>query len=457
MTVTVRFAPSPTGLIHIGNARTALFNWLFALKHDGRFILRFDDTDSARSKPEYADAILEDLRWLGIEPHAIEYQSRRLASYEHAAERLREAGRLYPCYETAEELELKRKVLLSRRLPPVYGREALKADDAARAALEAEGRRPHWRFLLPNFTDTPFETRRTEITWEDLCRGPQTVDLASLSDPVLIREDGAWLYTGTSVVDDAEMGVSHVIRGADHISNTGVQIAIFEALGVRPPVFGHHNLLISARGEGLSKRTGALSIRSLREQGFEPMAVASLAVLTGAAGSVEPVASMEALAARIELSAISRSAARFDPAEIAILNRALVKDLDPSAIAPRLAALGIPDDVADAFWRAVRGNVERVEEAGTWWRIVAQGPEEKPEFDAEDRAYLAAAFDLLPPEPWDAGTWKAWTEAAKAATGRKGRALYMPLRLALTGRPAGPEMSDLVPLLGREGTLARRP
>ena len=457
MTVTVRFAPSPTGNIHIGNARTALFNWLFALKSGGRFVQRFDDTDVARSRQEYADSILHDIGWLGIEPAEVHYQSQRFAVYEAAVSRLKAAGVLYPCYETAEELDLKRKVLLSRRLPPVYGREALKLTEADRARLEGEGRRPHWRFLLPNFDADPFAPRRTEVSWTDLVRGEETVDLASLSDPVLMREDGTWLYTLPSVADDIDLGITHVIRGDDHVTNTGVQIALFRALGAEPPAFGHHNLLTTASGEGLSKRTGSLSIASLRADGIEPMAVASLAVLTGTSENVSAVGSMADLAARFDLSATSRSAAKFDPADLVVLNRALLHDADFESVSGRLAALGISGPHAPAFWMAVRGNLDRLADAADWWRIVTARPDDAGAVDAEDLAYLREAFDLLPPEPWDAGTFKTWMERVKAVSGRKGKALFMPVRLAVTGRPSGPELADLLPLVGREGMLARRP
>ncbi|MCO5148047.1 MAG: glutamate--tRNA ligase [Aquamicrobium sp.] len=457
MSVTVRFAPSPTGHIHIGNARTALFNWLYAQKHGGRFILRFDDTDVARSKAEYADQIQLDLHWLGVHPDVTVHQSARFATYDAAVERLKAAGLLYPCWETAEELERKRKIRLSRRLPPVYGREALKLTAAEKATYEAEGRKPHWRFLLPNFTGDPFAPARTEIHWDDVVRGPQTVDLASMSDPVLVREDGSYLYTLPSVVDDIELGVSHVIRGDDHVTNTGAQIALFKALGAKPPAFGHHNLLTTVSGEGLSKRTGTLSILSLAEDGIESMAVASLAVLIGTSESVSAVASMEELAALFDPAATSKSAAKFDPAELMTLNRALVHAMPFADVAARLAALGIEGDKAEPFWLAVRGNLERVADAAPWWRIVRDGPQERPAFSPEDAAFLDAAFDALPPEPWDHETWKLWTGRLKETTGRKGRALFMPLRLALTGREEGPELADLLPLLGREGTLARRP
>ncbi len=457
MTVTVRFAPSPTGLIHIGNARTALFNWLFAKKHAGRFILRFDDTDVARSKKEYADATIADIEWLGIHPDAIEYQSRRLAYYDAAVERLKAAGLLYPSYETAEELELRRKIRLSRRLPPIYGREALKLTGEEKAAYEAEGRKPYWRFMLPNFTTTPLETTRTEIHWDDLVRGSETVDLASLSDPVLVRDDGTYLYTLTSVVDDIDLGMTHIIRGNDHVTNTGVQHALFQALGAEPPIFGHHNLLTATSGEGLSKRSGALSLDGLRRSGIEPMAVASLAVLLGTSESVAAVPSMAELVDHFDPAATSKSAAKFDPAELQLLNHALLHHMEFKDAAPRLAALGIDNEVAERFWLAVRGNLDVFADAENWWRVIHEGPQEKPQLPSEDREFVWAAFDLLPPEPWSDMTFKLWTDQVKAATGRKGRALFAPLRLALTGLSSGPELADLMPLMGREGILARRP
>ncbi|MCR4266668.1 glutamate--tRNA ligase [Nitratireductor sp. ZSWI3] len=457
MTVTVRFAPSPTGRIHIGNTRTALFNWLYARKHGGRFILRFDDTDLERSRKDYADGIARDLDWLGILPDQTVAQSERFGSYDAAAARLKAAGLLYPCYETPEELERRRKIRLSRRLPPVYGREALKLTEEEKAGLEAEGRMPHWRFLLPNFADDPFATRRTEVHWDDVVRGPQTVDLASMSDPVLIRADGTYLYTLPSVVDDIDLGITHVIRGDDHVTNTGAQIALFRALGAEPPAFGHHNLLTTVSGEGLSKRTGALSIASLRESGIEPMAVASLAVLIGTSENVVAAATMEELADRFEPTATSRSAAKFDPAELSGLSRQLIQHMPYDEAARRLAALGIDGAKAEAFWNAVRGNLERLDDASIWWRIVNDKPDGEAGLSDEDRVFVREAMQHLPQEPWDGGTWRAWTDAVKAATGRKGRALFMPLRVALTGREAGPELAGLLPLLGREETLARRP
>lgn len=456
MSVTVRFAPSPTGLIHIGNTRTALFNWLFARKHGGRFILRFDDTDIARSKTEYAEQIEKDLRWLGIEPDLTLHQSQRFSLYDAAVARLKAAGLLYPCWETAEELERRRKIRLSRRLPPIYGREALKLTDEQKAAHEAQGRKPHWRFLLPNFSGDPFSPVRTEVHWDDVVRGPQTVDLASMSDPVLVREDGTYLYTLPSVVDDIDLGVTHIIRGDDHVTNTGAQIALFRALQAEPPAFGHHNLLTTVSGEGLSKRSGALSVASLAADGIEPMAVASLAVLIGTSENVAAISSMDELADRFQPAATSKSAAKFDPQELGALNRQLIHAMPFAQVETRLAALGINGEDAEPFWLAVRGNLNRVADAATWWRIVREGPLEQSQFSAEDAAFIASAFELLPEEPWDHDTWKIWTGRLKEATGRKGRALFMPLRLMLTGREQGPELADLLPLIGRERTLVRR-
>jgi len=457
MSITVRFAPSPTGYIHIGNTRTALFNWLFALKNNGQLILRFDDTDVGRSKVEYAKAIAEDLEWLGVKPARMEYQSKRFAVYDAAVEKLKAAGLLYPCYETSEELERKRKLRLARRLPPVYGRDALKLTDEDKSKLEAEGRKPHWRFLLPNFKDDPFSPERTEVHWNDLVRGPETVDLASLSDPVLVREDGTYLYTLPSVVDDIDMGITHVIRGDDHVTNSGVQIAIFEALGAKTPGLGHHNLLTTISGEGLSKRTGALSVGSLRRDGYEPMAVASLAVLIGTSESVVAVPDMASLAEMFDPAATSKSASKFDPAELDTLNRTLIHAMPFADARDRLEALGIKGDQAEDFWLAVRGNLSRVSDAANWWKIVKDGPAADELLPEEDRDFVRSAFDLLPPEPWNRDTWKQWTDAVKAQSGRKGKPLFMPLRIALTGLTSGPELADLLPLLGRGGTLARRP
>lgn len=457
MTVIVRFAPSPTGYLHIGNLRPALFNWLFAQKQGGRFVLRFDDTDRERSKAEYAEAIGEDLGWIGIRPDEVAYQSARLSIYDAGTQKLRERGVLYPCFETPDELERRRKRLMGRGLPPIYGREALKLTDDEKRAFEAQGRKPHWRFLLPNFTDDPFSPTRTEVHWDDVVRGRQTVDLASLSDPVLVREDGTYLYTLPSVVDDGEMGITHVLRGDDHVTNTGVQIAIFEALGYKVPQFGHFNLLTTIDGEGLSKRSGALSLRTLRQGGFEPMALASLAALVGMAGSIEAMPNLDGLAQRVDFSGVSASNSKFDPAELERLNSELVHAMPYAQAADRLRELGVPDADAEAFWTAVRANCSHVADAGTWASIVFEGAFERPVLSAEDLTYVSQAFDILPDGPWDGDTWKQWTGELKTKTGRKGRGLFAPLRLVLTGLDHGPDLAQLLPVIGRERALARRP
>ncbi len=439
MTPKVRFAPSPTGRIHIGNARTALMNWLFAKHRGGTFVLRFDDTDQERSREEYAVSIETDLHWLGIHPDEVARQSQRFALYAAAAEKLKALGRLYPCYETEDELDRRRKRQAARGLPPVYDRAALALTAEDRAALEAEGRKPHWRFKLDHRV----------VAWRDLVRGECHVDCASLSDPVLVRADGTYLYTLPSVVDDVDMAMTHIIRGEDHVTNTAVQIQLFELLGTLVPQFAHHNLLTNASGEGLSKRMGHLSLTSLREEGLEAMAAASLAVLVGSSEAVRPVASLEALAPLVDLGRLSRAPARFDEAELHHLNARLLHDADFASVQTRLQALGIAAD--EAFWLAVRGNLETLKDALVWWQVV-NGPQAPV---SSDTALLASAARLLPQEPWDQSTWGAWTGAIKAETGLSGRNLFMPLRLALTGHEHGPELKALLPLIGRDRVLRR--
>lgn len=435
----VRFAPSPTGLIHIGNARTALLNALFARREGGTFVLRFDDTDSERSRRDYADQTEEDLAWLGIPPDRVVRQSDRMAIYAEAAERLKDAGRLYPCYETAEELERRRRLQLARGAPPIYDRAALALSADDRRRLEDEGRRAHWRFKLD----------ARQVAWTDLVRGLSHVDGGSLSDPVLVRQDGTYLYTLPSVTDDIALGITHVIRGEDHVTNTGVQIQIFEALGGAIPAFGHHNLLTTASGEGLSKRLGALSLKSLAADGIDSMAVASLATLVGSAESVRPVASLAELAKLVDLAHISRAPAKFDEAELDALNARLLHATPYDAVAERLADLGIGG--GEPFWLAVRANLDRLNDAVRWWGIV-----EGPVVPAiTEPAAMERARTLLPASPWDATTWKTWTNAVRDATGLKGKALFMPLRLALTGLDHGPELAALLPLIGPDRTRAR--
>ncbi|MEP7241645.1 MAG: glutamate--tRNA ligase, partial [Devosia sp.] len=408
----VRYAPSPTGRLHLGNARPALINWLFALRHGGTYILRLDDTDRERSTEESARGIDADLAWLGIVPHHKVRQSDRTALYDAARDRLIAAGRLYPAYETEEELEIKRGRARLLGRPPLYDRAALALTPAERAAHEAAGRRPHWRFRLDG----------RPVEFADLIKGPQTVNTGSMSDPVLIRADGTYLYTLPSVVDDIDLGITHVIRGDDHVSNTGTQIEIFEALGGAVPSFAHHNLLTGADGEGLSKRLGSLSLADLRADGYEALTVALVAVLTGTSLPVEPFPDLAALAGVFELDAISHGPARFDPGELDSLNARVLHTMPYAAARPRL-----PAAIGGAAWDILRGNLRKFSDIEQWAEILAAAPRQVPHGD--DAGFLAEALELLPPEPWDESTWSKWTDALKARSGRKGRALFHPLRL----------------------------
>ena len=435
----VRFAPSPTGRIHIGNLRPALLNWLFARREGGTFLLRFDDTDQERSRDEYIEGIREDLRWLGLDWDIEARQSERFALYAAAVETLKAAGRLYACYETPEELDRRRKRQLAQGLPPVYDRASLKLTPEQHGEFEAEGRAPHWRFLLEDRT----------VAWDDLIRGAQTIAASSLSDPVLVRADGTYLYTFTSVVDDIEFGITHVIRGEDHVANTGVQMQIFEALGAAPPAFAHHNLLIGADGQALSKRLGSLSIRSFREEGLEPLAVLSHSATIGTSHAVAPYKSLTALASLFDFDKLSRAPARFDIDELKSLSARLLQELEYGEVAGRLEALAIGG--GEAFWNAVRSNLRIFDDVQLWW-TVANG-QITPEIESEE--VLAAALDVLPAEPWTIATWGEWTDAVKKTSGLKGKALFHPLRMALTGRGDGPELKHLLPIIGRRKVAAR--
>jgi glutamyl-tRNA synthetase len=438
MTVRVRFAPAPTGRLHVGNVRTAMVNWLFARNQGGAFVLRIDDTDLERSTKEYEDGIQADLAWLGLNWDEKDNQSARFPIYQAAVERLKAQGRLYPAYETAEELDRRRKLALAQHKPPIYDRAALKLTDDDRKRLEAEGRRPHWRFRL--------EGKR--VRWDDLVKGEIEVDTASMSDPVLIREDGAFLYTLPSVADDIDMGITHVIRGEDHVTNTGAQIEVFEALGAAAPTFAHMPLLVGADGEALSKRLGSLSISQLREQGFEPLAIASHLGRIGTSEGMVAAASADELIQGFSFDKMGRHAARYDPADLERINAGVLHAMSYAEAQPRLAALDA--DLGEGFWEAIRPNLTLFDGMTTWAHVV-RGPVE-PLRDEPD--FLAEAGRLLP-ETLDAGAWSAWTGALKEATGRKGKQLFLPLRRALTGLDHGPEMGLLLPLIGREKALRR--
>ncbi len=438
MSVKVRFAPSPTGKLHVGNVRTALVNWMFARGQGGSFVLRIDDTDLARSTPEFEQGIEEDLTWLGLVWDERYNQSKRFDRYEEAAARLKAAGRLYACYDTSEELDRRRKVQLSRGLPPIYDRAGLALTDAEKAAYEAEGRKPHWRFKL--------DGRR--VAWEDLSRGHAEVDTASMSDPVLIREDGLFLYTLPSVVDDIDMGITHVIRGEDHVTNTGAQIEIFEALGGPVPEFAHMPLLVGEDGQALSKRLGSLSIAEMRDKGYEPIAITSHLGRIGTSDPLEVGESIDALGASFAFSKMGRSPARYDTADLDRLNAQALHAMPYAVAQPRLAELDA--DLGEAFWNGVRGNLQKFADVIEMAKMV-RGPVTPT---IEDPAFAQAALAALP-DVIDETLWPVWTAAVTEATGAKGKALFMPLRLMITGQPHGPDMATLAPMIDRERIVKR--
>lgn len=438
MNVVTRFAPAPTGRLHVGNIRTAIHNWLWARGQGGRFLLRLDDTDRERSTEAFAAGIREDLAWLGLVPDEEHRQSARFDRYDEALGRLHAAGRAYPAYETAQELDLKRKVQLGRGRPPVYDRAALALTDAEKRALEAEGRRPHWRFRLDH--DAPIE-------WNDLVRGPQHFDPSLLSDPVIRREDGSWLYMLPSTIDDSDMGVTHVVRGEDHVTNTALQIQMFEALGATPPAFAHEALLVGSEGK-LSKRLGSLGVDAMRESGIEPMALVAKLARIGTSLPVEPVTSPEPLIQAFDFTTFGRAPARFDLDELAALNARIVHQLPFDAASDRLPSGMGPED-----WAAIRPNLKSVSEASDWWEILHGHVEAKaPE---EDRDFLSAAADAAAAIDWAAEPWRQLVAELKQSSGRSGRLLFHPLRRALTGRDSGPEMAALLPLIGRDQAIAR--
>ncbi len=438
MTIRTRFAPSPTGHLHVGNIRTALHNWLFAQKHGGEFWLRLDDTDGERSRAEYADGIRADLAWLGLPPDGEVRQSDRFGLYTAKFEELKAAGRVYPCYETPQELELRRKILLGQGKPPIYERTALDLSDADRERLEAEGQHPHWRFKLDH--DAP-------IVFDDLVRGEQRFDPALISDPVIRRADGSWLYMLPSVIDDVEMGITHVVRGEDHVTNSAAQVQMFEALGGVAPQFAHSALLVGTEGK-LSKRLGSLGVAQLREQHIEPIALIALLARLGTSDPVAPVTAVAPLIDGFDFGRFGRAPARFDEAELAQLNQKIVHAMDYAAVADRL-----PDGMGAAGWEAIRPNLAHLGEVADWWRLVT-GPVDAPA-QPDEADYLRQAHEVLTATPWSDNIWKDWTTTLKDATGRKGKALFLPLRLALTGLDHGPDMGALLPLIGRDVALER--
>jgi glutamyl-tRNA synthetase len=432
VSVRTRFAPSPTGRLHVGNIRTALHNFLFAKKGGGEFILRIDDTDRERSTAEFDQAIRDDLDWLGLTADRVVRQSERFELYEREFERLKAAGRVYACYETPEELELRRKVLLGRGLPPVYERKPAESP-------VPEGRAPHWRFRLDH--DRP-------IVWTDLIRGEQRFDPKLLSDPVVRREDGSWLYLLPSVIDDVDMKVTHIVRGEDHVSNSAAQIQMFQALGAAPPEFAHEALLVAAEGK-LSKRLGSYGAEHLREEGVEPMALLSLLARIGTSQPVEAAASLDALAAGFDFAHFGRAPAHFDPHDVELLNARLLHQVDYTAVADRL-----PAEATEADWLLLRPNLERLDEFAGWFEVL-HGEVDPPELGHDERLLLRDAATLAEALEWSGESWRELTASLKESTGRKGRDLFHPLRLALTGRDSGPEMAGLLERIGKARAVRR--
>lgn len=439
MTVTTRFAPSPTGRLHVGNIRTALHNWLFARQQGGRFLLRIDDTDAERSEERFTTAIRDDLAWLGLIPDGEVRQSARFDLYERQFQAMVAAGRVYPAYESAAELDLRRKILAGRGLPPVYDRAALALTDRQRAVLEEQGTRPHWRFKLDH--DRPIE-------WHDLIRGDQRFDAATMSDPVIRRADGSWLYMFPSVVDDVDLRISHVVRGEDHVSNTALQLQIFDALGAAPPEFAHEALLVGSEGK-LSKRLGSVGVDQFRDSGIEPESVVALLARIGTSDPVEPLVDRAPLIAGFDFARFGRAPARFDDNELNALNTRIVHQFDIDRVADRL-----PAGMDARSWAAVRPNLTVVSDVDDWWRVIT-GPVAVPSADADESAFRARAADIAADLDWSADPWHALTATLKAETSRSGKALFLPLRRALTGHDHGPDMATLLPLIGKDAAIAR--
>ena len=441
MSIRTRFAPSPTGLLHVGNARAALFCFLFAKKHDGEFVLRLDDTDRERSTQAFADAIQADLDWLGLKWDEIARQSDRFERYDAVFETLVAQGYVYACYETPEELERKRKRQLARGKPPVYDRAGLALSADEKAALEAEGRSAHWRFKLSG----------NQVAWRDLVRGEQKIDTASVSDPVIRRADGSWLYTLPSVVDDLDMNISHVIRGEDHVTNTAAQVELIAALGGEVPEFAHFSLMLGADGSGLSKRLGSLALADLRDSGLEPISLNAHIARLGTADPVVPAQTMQEIIYGFDMARLGRAPARFDPEDVTLLNARILHETPYAAVAERLAEIGAPAQAE--FWEAMRGNIEKFADMQNIMALI-NGPI-TPVVESDDADYIAQARALLPDAPLETESWSDWTGRLKDATGRKGRALFMPLRMALTGQSHGPEMQHLLYHIGYDEAVAR--
>tara|TARA_B100001113_G_scaffold92807_1_gene74336 strand:- start:125 stop:1462 length:1338 start_codon:yes stop_codon:yes gene_type:complete len=435
-----RFAPSPSGLLHVGNVRTALLNYLVSKKNNGKFILRIDDTDKERSKDNFIDEINEDLNWLGLNSDEYYKQSERIDLYDEAFELLKGKELIYPCFESSDELDKKRKRLIARRMPPVYDRAALKLTNDEITSLLDSGKKPHWRFKLSN----------KKITFTDLIRGEVNVDLAAQSDPVLKREDGDYLYNLPSVVDDIDLNITHIIRGEDHITNTGIQIEIFNALGSNIPIFGHNSLLVSESGEPFSKRNSAASVNQLREDGIDPNAINSLNASIGSSVDIKAFNSLDLLSNKFEITSLGRAPARYSNNQLHKLNTQLISNYNFEKVSLLLGHN--KGNFNEELWDCIKLNISNISEIVDWIKVI----DEPINIDLNiEEEFLKIAQDLLPKEPWNKETWDQWILKIKEKTEKKGKDLFMPIRLALTGKTEGPELNKLILLMGYNKVLER--
>ena len=435
-----RFAPSPSGLLHVGNVRTALLNYLVSKKNNGKFILRIDDTDKERSKDNFIDEINEDLNWLGLKSDEYYKQSERIDLYDEAFELLKGKELIYPCFESSDELDKKRKRLIARRMPPVYDRAALKLTNDEITSLLDSGKKPHWRFKLSN----------KKITFTDLIRGEVNVDLAAQSDPVLKREDGDYLYNLPSVVDDIDLNITHIIRGEDHITNTGIQIEIFNALGSNIPIFGHNSLLVSESGEPFSKRNSAASVNQLREDGIDPNAINSLNASIGSSVDIKAFNSLNLLSNKFEITSLGRAPARYSNNQLHKLNTQLISNYNFEKVSLLLGHN--KGNFNEELWDCIKLNISNISEIVDWIKVI----DEPINIDLNiEEEFLKIAQDLLPKEPWNKETWDQWILKIKEKTEKKGKDLFMPIRLALTGKTEGPELNKLILLMGYNKVLER--
>ena len=441
MTLLTRFAPSPTGYLHVGNLRTALFNFLIAKKNDGKFLLRIDDTDLERSKQIYEDEIKRDLEWLGIEWDYCERQSNRFDRYFEIFDNLKSETSLYPCYETKSELDLKRKKQLNIGKPPIYDRSSLKLTKQDKKKLEENGIKPHWRFLL----------EQKKINWKDLIIGSVSIDLKSLSDPVFVKEDGQFLYTLASVCDDIDYNVTHVIRGVDHLTNTATQIQLINNLGGNIPFYGHHSLLIDLSGDNLSKRLGALSIKDIRNAGIEPMALNNIISTLGSSKSPKLLHTLEEISEFFTISSFGSAPIKFDFNLLNNMSSKILRDTPLKTIKKEFVEIGIPNKYHKTFWEAIRANLNTRDEISKLWNLCINGT--TPIIDYEDLEYVRMAFKILPSPPYNEESWGIWTKKVSEKTGRKGKHLFLPLRKALTGKSFGPDMGKLLPFLSKIPTI----